>query len=922
MLAIGVSVAGAQDTVTPSVVTVFSNEHTTLSVPGVTRVVALDETVCHVDMAGGEIRFSGRLVGETVVFAWIGEVRSSLLVRVTQKPDPPRAATLSPRSMDAIGRGRAGLSVMSTGGAATPFVTHEYWEWQRVHDGARLSVRGFANTYSGGPHAFNLPSLSIEHASPTRTLSLMDFTLNLGAAGERATSLSSYGGFGVRGVDYAVTRGPNRVEFFAGSTVPAFFLSFAGTRNIAGAKLDRAVSQTLKLFSTVGAVMAPVGSDASSARAIMPFHTTGMVYGPSPAFSAKATVGVSTRGVLGDVQAEFVRGRFTASAAASDASSTFPLNRVQLLTAGESSVRGIGSWAWSHVSLTTAARHTVSKPGGLALLSGTSNSLSQNVQVNLPYRQQVSANLTRHTSSSAVLASNANSRIDGSWSTPLGSRLSNTLQAGVGRNSDITQVNSYQEGSIRNAINLALPFGDLFATFEHQRLDPSLLGRVRQVIDTMPADARELFSIDPALFLATVDLPPDVRRLLETAEPSSTSISLGGQFSRGTLAISPSISIMTDAPDTSSARRSVILGYSATWQLTPTWQLRSALTNRLFYDGSALAFRRGNVVTIGLDKSFTGLPRWLAPMTTRAAIQGRVFRDSAVNGVFDADDPGMPGVRVRLDDQRLITTDSKGYFRFDKVTPGLHRVSIDIAQFPAPVRVTTPSDVAVEAIDRTTEVNFGIVNFSRVIGTVFADYHNDDQRQNDAAGLPNIRVRITGDTMSTVVTSDRAGDYEAANLPPGAYTITIASEDLPAGYVVSNGPRHLHVEPVATAVIDLPVRALRSISGRVLLKRGSDQSPTLEPVAGVTITAGNVTATTDAQGRYALRELPAGLVELRVVAVRDVPQQLQVPRGVVRLSTEPMQLENANIVIANADLIDYVTAARTNAESTSASPPR
>ena len=50
-------------------------------------------------------------------------------------------------------------------------------------------------------------------------------------------------------------------------------------------------------------------------------------------------------------------------------------------------------------------------------------------------------------------------------------------------------------------------------------------------------------------------------------------------------------------------------------------QLRSALSNRVFYAGSAQGFRRTNVLTFGIDKSLDGLPRWIAPVSAKSTPQ-------------------------------------------------------------------------------------------------------------------------------------------------------------------------------------------------------------------------------------------------------------------------------------------------------------
>lgn len=122
------------------------------------------------------------------------------------------------------------------------------------------------------------------------------------------------------------------------------------------------------------------------------------------------------------------------------------------------------------------------------------------------------------------------------------------------------------------------------------------------------------------------------------------------------------------------------------------------------------------------------------------------------------------------------------------------------------------------------------------------------------------------------------------------------------------------------------MRALRSISGRVLLKddvtaagggkyrqkrntpgQSSGPESTLEPVPGVEIVAGSVTTTTDKDGNFLLRNLPAGILNVTIRAVKDVPQGINIPSGQVKLPAEPIQIQGATIVITNKDLLPYLT---------------
>ncbi len=356
------------------------------------------------------------------------------------------------------------------------------------------------------------------------------------------------------------------------------------------------------------------------------------------------------------------------------------------------------------------------------------------------------------------------------------------------------------------------------------------------------------------------------------------------------------------------SRRSYIFGYTATLRLSSTWQLRSALSNRFLYTGPTSGFQRTNVVTVGLDKSLRHLPGWLSSAGQSYDIEGHVFRDNDVDGAFDAGEPGFANVQVRLDDGHVAITDAAGWFRFRKVTPGVHHLSIDVTRIRGAVMVTTPTEVDVEVIDHGAQVNFGVVNFARVIGAVFNDYNNDGHRQSDAPGLAGITVHVVGSSFTTTVVTDGSGEYEVSDLPPDVYRVSVVPADLPSDYASPTDAQVVTETALSTAVADVPVRALRSISGRVVLKPGTEGGAP-RPLAGVVITAGQTRTMTDSEGRYTLRDLPAGLVEIRVVPTRNVPQALHVPFGTVRLGIAPTRIENANIVITNATLVAYVQSA-------------
>ena len=127
--------------------------------------------------------------------------------------------------------------------------------------------------------------------------------------------------------------------------------------------------------------------------------------------------------------------------------------------------------------------------------------------------------------------------------------------------------------------------------------------------------------------------------------------------------------------------------------------------------------------------------------------------------------------------------------------------------------------------------------------------------------------------------------------------------------MVAADPVKFQVKATASVIKDIPVRALRSIAGHVYLRGDAavgSTAPALSPLAGIQITADHTVVTTDAGGRFVLRDLPAGDFRVTLVPMRPVPEGLQVPAGMVRLPKSPTQVDNAVIVLSNPALLDYL----------------
>jgi hypothetical protein len=66
---------------------------------------------------------------------------------------------------------------------------------------------------------------------------------------------------------------------------------------------------------------------------------------------------------------------------------------------------------------------------------------------------------------------------------------------------------------------------------------------------------------------------------------------------------------------------------------------------------------------------------------------------------------------------------------------------------------------------------------------------------------------------------------------------------------------------------------------------------------------------TDQEGRFLLRDLPAGDLTLALLPASTLPPDLAAPNGRLRLPAQPVQIEGATIVIENPRLIEYLVPA-------------
>ena len=206
------------------------------------------------------------------------------------------------------------------------------------------------------------------------------------------------------------------------------------------------------------------------------------------------------------------------------------------------------------------------------------------------------------------------------------------------------------------------------------------------------------------------------------------------------------------------------------------------------------------------------------------AVGDRAWYDLDRDGIQDAGEPGVPGVRVELHPSSAsdcsgrplaaTTTGDDGLYLFAGLAPASYRVCFDLRSLPAGYEVTTQNagDDAVDSdadaatgltaatpsltagqADRTLDMGIRSTNdTTNSIGDkVWVDRNRDgDQDGGAEPGVPGVRVELhpqgasCSDMPLMVDVTDEFGSYLFDGLPDGSYFVCFDLGTLPSGYEV------------------------------------------------------------------------------------------------------------------------------------------
>ena len=208
-----------------------------------------------------------------------------------------------------------------------------------------------------------------------------------------------------------------------------------------------------------------------------------------------------------------------------------------------------------------------------------------------------------------------------------------------------------------------------------------------------------------------------------------------------------------------------------------------------------------------------GLPLYLYGVPRIGRVEGLVFIDSNGNGRRDADEAGVAGVVVQLDDRSAAISRDDGGIALDGVHEGRFRVAVDEATVPAGLVVAQPRQTILVATGETSRIEFALVPAAGVRGVVFIDENGNGARDPGEQVLEGVAVTLlpSGDTRHT----DSAGIFEFLQLLPGEYRVGVDQRVLPPDLTAKDGGGvTLVLQPGALAVVDIPLQSTKPIEKR------------------------------------------------------------------------------------------------------------
>jgi len=215
-----------------------------------------------------------------------------------------------------------------------------------------------------------------------------------------------------------------------------------------------------------------------------------------------------------------------------------------------------------------------------------------------------------------------------------------------------------------------------------------------------------------------------------------------------------------------------------------------------------MSIRGWSIFQLALGGSLLGRRQMLqvdgvGVMLVQASLSGQVYWDTNANGKFDtAVDRPLPPLQVSLDGEHTTGTDASGYFRFDHVNPGTHRLRVAMENVPARLVFADGEEHMTAVIPyRENRRDFRAVEAGQIRGRVMIVQEGFFAKEPPLNPLPDAHILTSRDRDTF---SEGDGTFLLGDLAPGTYVVRLDPASVPRGLVPAPASRTVVVTPGQT----------------------------------------------------------------------------------------------------------------------------
>jgi hypothetical protein len=270
-----------------------------------------------------------------------------------------------------------------------------------------------------------------------------------------------------------------------------------------------------------------------------------------------------------------------------------------------------------------------------------------------------------------------------------------------------------------------------------------------------------------------------------------------------------------------------------------------------------------------------------------SSIEAVAFEDLNGNGVRDPGEPGMAGVEICVDRQQCAVTKANGRWTAVGLDDGERRVIADASTLPGTLPTTDSRVSPAVGSYRTPHLVFGFRSHADLVIHPFFDRNGNGRRDPDEPDFESGSASVTGPGLQTSVLLRNA---RAVIFQKGNVEISVDVGSLPTGFMPEKDVFITPIQTFGRVDIDIPVRPLRSLGGKVCVDENGDGiCQTTEMTVGlVRVTDGREEVVADETGNFLFNDLPPGSYHVRVREEDLPPGTRQLKDVVMEVGAGPM----------------------------------